>query len=203
MNVTYSTQAPVSLDKLKTLFEPLIVIHVTDFDDESYKKFTEDFARASAAPQPIIPVLIDSFGGEVYSCLGMMDVLESSKKPIVTIVQSKAMSCGAALFSCGDKGFRYASPSSTFLVHEVSSESGGKVTDQQIDLEEAVRLNNLMLQRISKSCGKRPTFMEKALKEKGGDYFITAKEAKDMGLVSHIGIPNLNIKVQVDFEIKS
>lgn len=203
MNVNYSTNIPLNIEKLKTLFEPLIVIHVTDFDDEAYKKFTEDFAKASAAPQPIIPVLIDSFGGEVYACLGMMDVLESSKKPIVTIVQSKAMSCGAALFACGAKGYRFASPSSTFLVHEISSESGGSVTDHKIDVDESVRLNDMMLARISKACGKKANFMDKRLKTKGGDYFITAKGAQEMGLVSHIGIPNLHIGTNITFEIKT
>lgn len=202
MNVTYNTNVSVDPIKLKGLFEPLIVARISDFDEEGGEKFVEAYHKALSAPQPIVPVLIDSYGGDVYTCLGLMDLLESCPKPVVTMVNSKAMSCGAALFACGSPGFRFASPSATLLVHEVSGGSGGSVTDQKIDVDEAIRLNDILLRRISKRCGQKPGFLHKLLKNQGGDCYITPQEAKKIGLVSHIGIPQLDIDVNVSFDIK-
>src|SRR5580698_9660787 len=74
------------------------VIHVADIDDAMVKPFTDAVSEAHASGQPILPIVINSGGGDLYALFAIADVLESSKIPIATIVTGKAMSAGAALF---------------------------------------------------------------------------------------------------------
>ena len=78
-----------------------IIIRVNEFDEDSAKEFAQQMSSAQSSGQSIIPVIIDSYGGQVYSLMSMIGNIKSSKIPVATIVEGKAMSCGAILFSFG------------------------------------------------------------------------------------------------------
>ncbi len=83
-----------------------VVIRVNKFDEKSAKDFAEKIASAHNTGQSVIPVIIDSYGGQVYSLMSMIASIKNSELPVATIVEGKAMSCGVILFSCGTEGYR-------------------------------------------------------------------------------------------------
>ena len=106
--------------------EPIIA-RVNKFDEPTAKAFSTAIMKAQNTGQHIIPIIIDSYGGQVYSLMSMISDIKHSKVPVATIVQGKAMSCGAILFSFGAEGHRYMDPDSTLMIHDVSSMGWGKV----------------------------------------------------------------------------
>lgn len=175
------------------------IIHVNKFDADAVDKFSKDFATAHSSNQDIIPIVIDSFGGQVYSLLAMVDLIKSSDKKIATIVMGKAMSCGAVLLSCGTEGYRYAAPTSTIMIHDVSSFAWGKIEELKADAKEAERLNKIVFDLMDDNCGhKKGHLLEKLRKEhNSADWFIAPNEAKKLNLVNYVKVPKLITTVEV------
>ena len=108
--------------KEPALIEDLpVVIRVRSFTEAAAKEFSNLVTKAQNTGQPVLPVIIDSYGGQVYSLMSMISDIKHSKIPVATIVQGKAMSCGAILSSFGAEGKRYMDPDSTVMIHDVSS----------------------------------------------------------------------------------
>ena len=105
MNIL-KTYSPL-LKEPKLIDDLPIVIRVTKFDEASAKSFSALMSKAQNSGQPVVPVIIDSYGGQVYSLMSMIADIKHSKIPVATIVQGKAMSCGAILFSFGSPGKRF------------------------------------------------------------------------------------------------
>ena len=63
-----------------------VIIRVNKFDEKSAKEFAEDIAKAHNTGQSIIPVIIDSYGGQVYSLMSMVASIKNSELPVATIV---------------------------------------------------------------------------------------------------------------------
>ena len=98
-----------------------VIIRVNKFDEQSAKDFSVSIGSAHNTGQKVIPVVIDSYGGQVYSLMAMIASIKSSEIPIATIVEGKAMSCGAILFSFGEDGLRFMDRDATLMIHDVSS----------------------------------------------------------------------------------
>ena len=118
MNIIY-TPSPL-LKEVKFRNESLpVVIRVNKFDEKSAEDFSKSVARAQNTGQPVLPIIIDRYGGQVYSLMSMISDIQHSRIPVATIVQGKAMSCGAILFSFGVDGMRYMDPDATVMIHDV------------------------------------------------------------------------------------
>jgi|LakMenEpi03Aug12_release.lakeMendotaPanAssembly.Ray.scaffolds.fasta_scaffold189973_2 ATP-dependent protease ClpP protease subunit len=168
------------------------------FDYEMVEHFSEEFNKALSLCPKVIPIVIDSYGGEVYCLLELISLFQSSPIPIATICNGKAMSCGAMLFMFGSEGLRFMSEHATLMIHEVSAFSFGKVEEIKTDAHETERLNNLIFKLAAKNLGKKEDyFMELLHKHNHADIFMTAKEAKKHNICNHIGVPQLITKVQV------
>ena len=118
-----------------------VIVRVNKFNEESAKKFDESVSAAHNAGQKVIPVIIDSYGGQVYSLMSMISAISHAEIPVATIVEGKAMSCGAILFSFGEQGLRFMDPDATVMIHDVSSMEHGKVEEIKASAEETERLN--------------------------------------------------------------
>ena len=176
-----------------------IIIRVNKFDEESAEKFTKLVGEAHNTGQPVIPIVIDSYGGQVYSLMAMISALKNAELPIATIVEGKAMSCGAVLASFGEEGRRFADPQATIMIHDVSSMEWGKVEELKASAKEADRLNEKIYTMMAQNCGKPDNyFLKIADKKKHADWFLDAEEAKKHGLVNHLRIPKMEIDVSVD-----
>ena len=179
-----------------------IVVRVNKFTEESAKEFAQKVAAAHNTGQKVIPILIDSYGGQVYSLMAMIACIRAAELPVATIIEGKAMSCGAVLFSFGDDGMRYMDKDATIMIHEVSSATWGKNEEIQASAEETKRLNDKILQMMGRNCGKPEDFFLKKIHDKGhADWFIEADEALSFNLANHLRVPKLQIDVGVSIEL--
>jgi len=180
-----------------------VVIRVRKFDEASAKEFSGAVSRAQNTGQPILPVIIDSYGGQVYSLMSMISDIKNSRIPVATIVQGKAMSCGAILFSFGEEGHRYVDPDATVMIHDVSSMNWGKVEEVKSSAEETERLNKKVYQMMAENCGKHKDYFLEIIHEKGhADWFLEADECIKHNLANHAHVPALKIRARVNFEFE-
>jgi ATP-dependent Clp protease protease subunit len=177
-------------------------ITVGDFTDNLFTSFCEGFNTVLAQPQDIIPIIIDSNGGYVDSLMGMLDMVKVSPKPVATIVESKANSCGAVLLSAGHKGYRFASPNSTILIHEVSSGTEGTATEISNHFRETDKINEKLMTILAMNSNKPKSFYKDLIRGNSNtDLYLSAKEAKKYGLVDHVKVPTLFMDVKVSYQL--
>jgi ATP-dependent Clp protease protease subunit len=177
-----------------------VIIRVNKFDEDSAKDFSNAMSVAQSTGQPIIPVVIDSFGGAVYSLMSMVANIKASNIPVATIVEGKAMSCGALLFSYGTSGYRFMDKHATIMIHDVSSGARGKIEEIKADAKEGDRLNQLVYREMAANCGKEPEFFLKQIHDRShADWYLDADEALDIGLANHLRVPDLKVKIDVSY----
>lgn len=185
---------------------PVYVLFSGDFTEDSAKKFRQELemaeTHAAKSKQNIIPIVIDSYGGSVYALLSMIDAIEHCKIPVATIVEGKAMSCGAVLFTCGVDGHRYIGPHATVLIHDVSSFTMGKEPQIKADANEISRLNKLVYSKMAKNCGYKDedVFYDMITKKRGADWYLTPEDCLKYNLANKIGIPSMEISLKLDWK---
>lgn len=180
-----------------------IIIRVNNFDEKSAKEFQEQVALAHNTGQKVIPVVIDSYGGQVYSLMTMISAIKHSELPVATIVEGKAMSCGAVLLTFGEEGMRFADPDATIMIHDVSSGGYGKIEELKADVKEADRLDEKIYVMMARNCGKKDDyFKKKVFTKKHADWFMAAAEAKKHNIINHLRVPKIDISVSVDIEFE-
>lgn len=179
-----------------------IIIRVNEFDEESAKEFVDLMSRAQNTGQSVIPVVIDSYGGQVYSLMAMISAIKASRVPVATIVEGKAMSCGALLFSFGAEGLRFMDPDATLMIHDVSSGSFGKVEEIKTNAKEVERLNRKVYEMMARNCGKPADYFLKLVHEKGhADWYLDAQEAKLHNIANDLRVPTLTCKVELSYTL--
>ena len=172
-------------------------IVVNEICEEAVSHFREDFFRLEYSDQEIIPIIVDSYGGDVYALHSMLSIIESSTKKVATICDGKAFSCGAVLLSAGDHGMRFISKYGYVLVHQVSHEYYGKFSDIAVSAEHCHELNSNLLLMLDKNCKKKAgTFEKMVIKHNNADLYLDAKTTHQLGIVDHIGVPRLKIETQ-------
>ena len=179
-----------------------VIIRVNKFNEDSAKKFDEQMGLAHNTGQKVIPIIIDSYGGQVYSLMSMISAIKHADLPVATIVEGKAMSCGAVLFSLGEEGLRFMDPNATVMIHDVSSMDMGKVEELKAGAAEADRLNEKIYTMMARNCGKKDDYFMKIVdKKKHADWFLDAEEAKKHGMANQLRVPKLSIEINVDIEL--
>ena len=192
-----------SLIKEVELRKNPVIIRVNKFDEESAKKFHQEMAQAHNSGQKVIPVVVDSYGGEVYSLMSMISAIRHAELPVATIIEGKAMSCGSILFTFGEEGMRFMDPAATVMIHDVSSMDWGKVEELKASAKEADRLNEKVYTMMARNCGKKDDYFMKIVdKKKHADWFLDAEEAKKHNLVNHLRIPKITIDIDVAIEME-
>ncbi len=180
-----------------------VVIRVRKFDEIAARDFSDKMAIAQNTGQPVVPVIIDSYGGQVYSLMSMISDIKHSRITVATIAQGKAMSCGAILFSFGAEGHRYMDPDATLMIHDVSSMEYGKVEEIKASAEETERLNQKIYSMMAENCGHHKDYFLDIVHQKGhADWFLEADECKKHNLANHLHVPQLKIEARVKFDFK-
>jgi ATP-dependent Clp protease protease subunit len=180
-----------------------VVARVNKFDEATARAFSAAVAKAANTGQPVLPVIIDSYGGQVYSLMSMISNIKHSRIPVATIIEGKAMSCGAILFSFGAEGMRYMDPDATLMIHDVSSMERGKVEEIKASAEETERLNTKIYHMMAENCGQHKDYFLDIVHEKGhADWFLEADECKKHNLANHLYVPEFKIDTRVTFDFK-
>ena len=183
MNIIYTPSALLKEVKFRNENLP-VVIRVKEFTEKSAEEFSRAVARAQNTGQPVLPIIIDSYGGEVYSLMSMISDIQHSRLQVATIVQGKAMSCGA-------------------MIHDVSTGMWGKVEEIKADAKEAERLNQKVYKMMALNCGHDENYFLDIVHEKGhADWFLDANECKRHKLANKLKVPEMKIGVKVEFEFK-
>jgi ATP-dependent Clp protease protease subunit len=168
----------VNQESMNKLTKAIIDINTSD----EYLKKLYGINDIEYNPKPI-NIYIDSYGGAVYQCFGLLGVMEKSETPIHTIVTGAAMSCGFMILISGHKRFGYSL--STPLYHQVSSGFWGKVQDMEESLEQTKKLQA----KIEQITLDRTQITKKKLKEvlkNKVDWYMTADEALLLGVIDGI-----------------
>ncbi len=137
----------------------------------------------SEDPKKDIYFYINSPGGSVYDALAIYDTMQFISNDVQTVGIGVQASAAAFLLSSGTKGKRYALPNATVMIHQPSSGTRGKVTDQEIDLQESLRIKKLLESIMAKNTGQKP---EKIHQDMERDKWLTADDAKKYGIVDAI-----------------
>jgi ATP-dependent Clp endopeptidase proteolytic subunit ClpP len=200
--LTYKIDPGLKFKKPEELMDLPITVTVNDFTEASAKLFRDELNKAMNFNKTIIPIVIDSFGGQVYSLLSMIDQVKKTQKEgftVATISTGKSMSCGAMLLSMGSEGHRYVNENSTLMIHEVSLGAHGKLEEVKVSVEEGKRINDLIFKLMAENVGKpRDYFVDIMHQRLNADWFLDPEECVKHNLANHIGNPKFNIKVTAD-----
>jgi ATP-dependent Clp protease, protease subunit len=190
------------IEDIEDVLKLPVIIRVNEFEEEDLEDFDKDFSEAHNTGQPIIPIIIDSYGGSAYGVLGMISSIENSRLPVATIVTSKIMSAGTILFAFGTEGYRFIDPHAQVMLHDISSISYGKIEDLKVDVKHAEHLNTMLYKRMAKHLGHNEDYFLKLLKNhRHVDIFMTAKEAKNHRIANHLRIPSLDIAIKLEMSL--
>ena len=140
----------------------------------------------SENPDKDISIYINSPGGRVTAGLAIYDTMKYVKCDIQTICMGQAASMAAILLAGGTKGKRYALPSSRIMIHQPRGGVEGQESDISILAKEIIRLKKLSIEYLSNDTGKS---VEKIAEDIERDFFMSAQEGKDYGIVDHV-MPN-------------
>lgn len=138
---------------------------------------------ANEDPDSDIALYINSPGGSVYDGLAIYDTMNFIKPDVATYGIGLQASMGAFLLSSGAEGKRYLLPNSRVMIHQPSSGTQGKVTDQEISLRESIRIKKLLHEILAKNTGQK---LAKIDKDADRDYWLEASEAVKYGLADKV-----------------
>jgi ATP-dependent Clp protease protease subunit len=134
-------------------------------------------------PKKDIYLYLNTPGGSVYDGLAIIDTMNYIEPDVQTIGIGLQASMGAMLLSAGAKGKRYALPNSRIMIHQPSSGTEGKITDQEIALREGVYLKKVLAEMFAKNTGKS---VEQVTKDMDRDNWMSAEEAKKYGIIDDV-----------------
>jgi ATP-dependent Clp protease, protease subunit len=139
----------------------------------------------SENPEKDISIYINSPGGSVTAGMAIYDTLQFVSPDVSTIVMGQACSMGSLLAQAGAKGKRFILPNARHMIHQPSGGARGQATDMEIQVKEILAMKKSLTEIYVKHNSRGKTFEELA-KDMERDYFMSAQQALDYGLVDQI-----------------
>jgi ATP-dependent Clp protease, protease subunit len=171
-------------DIYSRLLKDRIVFIPTEIDDFLANSVVAQFLfLESEDPDKDIQVYINSPGGVVTAGLAIVDTMNLVRCPISTMCIGQAASMGAVLLAMGDKGRRYALPHARIMIHQPLGGARGQATDIEIAAREIKRVKDELIDMLTAATGQK---RDKLAKDIERDFYLTAAEAKDYGLIDEV-----------------
>jgi ATP-dependent Clp protease, protease subunit len=190
------------IEDIEDVLKLPVVIRVNEFEEEDLEDFDKQMSEAHNTGQPIIPIIIDSFGGSAYGVLGMIASVENSRLPVATIVTSKIMSAGTILFAFGTEGYRFIDPFAQVMLHDIASIALGKIEDLKVDVKHTEHLNTMLYKRMARHLGHPENYFLTLLRNKHHiDIYMTARDARKHKIANHLRIPTLDIAIRLEMSL--
>ena len=184
MVIEQTSRGERSFDIFSRLLNERIIFLGTPVDDQIANLIIAQLLHLeSEDPDKDIYIYVNFPGGPVYAGLAIYDTMQYIKPDVQTICVGIAMSMGALLLAGGTKGKRLALPNAKILIHQVSSGFQGQATDIEIQARETINMKRRM-EEILAHHSEQP--LEKVSKDMERDYFMTAQEAKDYGIIDTV-----------------
>ncbi|MGB2953648.1 MAG: ATP-dependent Clp protease proteolytic subunit [Gaiellaceae bacterium] len=184
MVVEQTVHGERTFDIYSRLLSERIIFLGTPIDDQIANLVVAELLHLeSEDPDKEISLYINCPGGSVYAGLAIYDTLQFVKPQIATTCVGIAMSLGALLLAAGTSGKRMALPNAKILVHQLWGGFEGQASDIEIHAREAIALKRRMEEIIAQHTGQP---LEKVSKDMERDYFMTAAEAKEYGIIDNV-----------------
>ncbi len=130
-----------------------------------------------------IQLYLNTPGGSVSAGLAIYDTMQHVKSPVSTICVGMAASMGSALLAAGAKGKRFVLPNSEIMLHQIMGGVEGQASDIEISAKHILKLKDRLNHILVKHTGQK---LDKIEKDTDRDYWMTAEEAKQYGIVDEI-----------------
>jgi ATP-dependent protease ClpP protease subunit len=185
--------------------EPVVARVDNTFDEEAVRKFDRKFSDAHSSGQPVVPVIIDSYGGYVHSLFSMIETIQASELPVLTYAKGKAMSCGISLLSFGSPGLRFCSPHCSLMLHQLSTRNlRKKIAEVETSVEESRRLNDALFTQMARACDQPDDYFLNLVEDnKNLNDYMSPERAIEHGIIDEIATPRMDVKVSVSWNIRT
>ena len=172
------------IDIYNRLYRERIIFLGRDVDDEIANQIIAVMLYLySEDPGKDIYLYINSPGGMVTSGMAIYETMQHIKSDVVTICVGLAASMGSFLLAAGTKGKRLALPHSRIMIHQPSGGTRGQATDIEIEAREILRIRQQLNQIYADKTGQP---LEKIEKDMDRDFFMSAEESKEYGLIDRV-----------------
>ena len=172
------------MDVFSRLMMDRIIFLGTQVDDYSANVIQAQLLFLdSSDPGKDVSIYINSPGGSVYAGLGIYDTMQYISSDVATICTGMAASMAAVLLVAGEKGKRFALPHSRVMIHQPMGGAQGQASDIEITAREIQKLKKELYTIIADHSGQQ---FEKVERDSDRDYWMTAQEALDYGLIDNI-----------------
>ena len=186
MVIEQTSRGERAFDIYSRLLNERIVFLGTPVDDQIANLIVAQFLHLeSEDPDKDISLYINSPGGDVYAGLAIYDTMQFIKPDVQTICVGIAMSMGAVLLAGGRKGKRLALPNAKILIHQIWTPygPGGQAADIERRARETINLKRRIEEILAEHTDQA---VEKVSHDTDRDYFMTAQEAKEYGIIDTV-----------------
>ena len=173
-----------SYDIYSRLLKERVIFLVGEVNDQTANLVVAQLLfLESENPEKDISFYINSPGGSVTAGMAIYDTMNFIKPDVSTLCCGFAASMGAFLLAAGAKGKRFSLPNSKVMIHQVLGGARGQATDIEIHARDILRTKDQMNRILAERTGQP---LEKIQRDTERDYFLTADEAKDYGLIDEV-----------------
>ncbi len=173
-----------SYDIYSRLLKDRIIFLGTEIDDATANTIIAQLLFLEATdPDKDIYIYINSPGGSVSSTIAIYDTIQYIRSDISTICIGMAASGAALILASGTKGKRFVLPNSRIMLHQPLGGARGQVTDIEIQTRELKRIKDTINKILTHHTGQK---FEKVEKDTDRDFYMTAQESKEYGLVDEV-----------------
>ena len=176
-----------SMSVLSRLFYDRIIFLADDVTSDSANIIKAQLLYLNSTGDDDIKLFLDTRGGEVISGLGVIDVMNYVTPDVCTYCMGMCASMGAVILSNGTKGKRYSLPHGEIMIHQIRGGSQGVFSDMKINLLHSERLQKSLYEILASNTGKP---YEQIEKDADRDFWMTAEEAVNYGLIDEIIVKN-------------
>ena len=184
MVIEQSGRGERSYDIYSRLLKERVIFLVGEVNDQTANLVVAQLLfLESENPDKDISFYINSPGGSVSAGMAIYDTMQFIKPAVSTLCIGFAASMGAFLLAAGEKGKRFSLPNSKVMIHQVLGGARGQATDIEIHARDILRTKDQMNRILAERTGQP---LEKIARDTERDYFLTADESKDYGLVDQV-----------------
>ncbi len=176
MNIT-------QMDVFSRLMQDRIIFLGTEIDSDVANIINAQLLWLNSTSDDEITLMINSPGGVCYDGLAIIDTMDYIQAPVTTQCVGMAASMGAVILSAGEKGCRFALPHSRILIHQPLGGAHGQASDILIEAEQIKILKDELCGILAENSNQQ---IEKVIKDCDRDYWMTAIEAKEYGIIDNI-----------------
>jgi len=190
-----STRGERAFDIYSRLLRDRIIFLGTEIDDQVANLVISQLLLLEAnGPAKDIQLYINSPGGVAYAGMAIYDVMQHIRPEVATICVGMGMSAAAMILAGGARGKRLALPSARVMIHQGTAGMRGAPSDMEIQLRETLAVTERVTRILAHHSGQS---YERVKKDMDRDYFMTAHEAKEYGLIDEVLAPRRGLPLAV------